>query len=104
MSPEHLPAFDGDVKILDFGIAKSKKWGNLTQAGQVKGKLGYVAPEAIKGKKVDHRGDIYAIGATLYLFLTGRPAVQGNNPLEVFENALQAPLPPGSLIPTSRKN
>jgi eukaryotic-like serine/threonine-protein kinase len=100
MSPENIfLTFDGDVKILDFGIAKSDQSAELTQAGQVKGKLGYVAPEAIKGKKVDHRGDIYAMGATLYLFLTGRPAVQGNNPLEIFENALKSPTAPTQYNP-----
>ena len=98
MSPENIfLTFDGDVKLLDFGIAKSKDSGELTQAGQVKGKLGYVSPEAIKGKVVDGRSDVYAVGATLYLFLTGRPAVKGNNPLEVFEQALRPPIPPTDL-------
>ncbi|MBL92811.1 MAG: hypothetical protein CMH56_13485 [Myxococcales bacterium] len=100
MSPENIfLTFDGDIKLLDFGIAKSKDSGELTQAGQVKGKLGYVSPEAIKGKTVDGRSDIYAVGATLYLFLTGRPAVKGNNPLEVFEQTLRPPIPPTELNP-----
>ena len=57
MSPENIfLTFDGDVKLLDFA-RKSKDSGELTQAGQVKGKLGYVSPEAIKGKVVDGRSD-----------------------------------------------
>lgn len=94
MSPENiLITFDGTVKVLDFGIAKAADNTQLTQAGQVKGKLGYVAPEAIQGKKLDARADIFAIGATLYLFLCGRPAYSGSNPVEVFENSLKPPIP-----------
>ena len=94
MSPENiLITFDGMVKVLDFGIAKAADNTQLTQAGQVKGKLGYVAPEAIQGKKLDARADIFAIGATLYLFLCGRPAYSGSNPVEVFENSLKPPVP-----------
>ena len=94
MSPENiLITFDGMVKVLDFGIAKAADNTQLTQVGQVKGKLGYVAPEAIQGKKLDARADIFAIGATLYLFLCGRPAYSGSNPVEVFENSLKPPIP-----------
>ncbi len=100
MSPENiLITFDGSVKVLDFGIAKARDNQLRTQAGQIKGKLGYVAPEAIKGETLDARADIFAIGATLYLFLCGRPAFSGNNPMEVFEKSLQPPVPPSKLNP-----
>ncbi|MCP4502022.1 MAG: serine/threonine protein kinase [Deltaproteobacteria bacterium] len=95
MSPENiLITFEGQVKILDFGIAKARDNAFRTQVGQIKGKLGYVAPEAILGKTLDGRADIFAIGATLYLFLCGRPAFSGSNPLEIFEKSLQTPVRP----------
>ncbi len=95
MSPENiLITFEGSVKVVDFGIAKARDNAFRTQAGQIKGKLGYVAPEAILGKTLDARADIFAIGATLYLLLCGRPAFTGNNPMEIFEKSLQPPTPP----------
>ena len=82
MSPENiLITFEGQVKVVDFGIAKASDNLIKTQAGQIKGKLGYVAPEAILGKPIDARADVFAVGATLYLFLSGRscaPAVDGS--------------------------
>jgi serine/threonine protein kinase len=95
MSPENvLITFDGQVKVVDFGIAKANDNLIQTQAGQIKGKLGYVAPEAILGKPLDARADVFALGATLYLFLSGRPAFTGSTPLEIFERSLKAPVPP----------
>lgn len=98
MSPENiLITFEGQVKVVDFGIAKARDNAFRTQAGQIKGKLGYVAPEAILGKALDARADIFAIGATLYLFLCGRPAFTGSNPMEIFERSLQPPERPSKL-------
>jgi eukaryotic-like serine/threonine-protein kinase len=95
MSPENvLITLEGQVKVVDFGIAKASDNLIKTQAGQIKGKLGYVAPEAILGKPVDARADVFAIGATLYLFLSGRPAFTGANPMEIFERSLKPPTPP----------
>jgi serine/threonine-protein kinase len=100
MSPENLLiTFEGQVKVVDFGIAKARDNAFRTQAGQIKGKLGYVAPEAILGKELDGRADIFAIGATLYLFLCGRPAFTGSNPMEIFERSLQPPEAPSKLNP-----
>jgi serine/threonine-protein kinase len=95
MSPENvLITFEGQVKVVDFGIAKASDNLIKTQAGQIKGKLGYVAPEAILGKPVDARADVFAIGATLYLFLSGRPAFTGTTPMDIFERSLKPPVPP----------
>ncbi|MFZ9886733.1 MAG: serine/threonine protein kinase [Myxococcota bacterium] len=100
MSPENiLITFEGQVKVVDFGIAKARDNAFRTQAGQIKGKLGYVPPEAILGKPLDGRADIFAMGATLYLFLCGRPAFTGNNPMEIFERSLQPPEAPSKINP-----
>ena len=100
MSPENiLITFEGQVKVVDFGIAKASDNLIKTQAGQIKGKLGYVAPEAILGKPVDARADVFAVGATLYLFLSGRPAFSGTNPMEIFERSLKPPVPPKEVNP-----
>jgi serine/threonine protein kinase len=100
MSPENIIiTFEGTVKVVDFGIAKARDNALRTQVGQIKGKLGYVAPEAILGKPLDGRADIFALGATLYLFLCGRPAFSGANSMEVFEKSLQPPVAPREINP-----
>ena len=100
MSPENvLITFEGQVKVVDFGIAKAADNTLQTQAGQIKGKLGYVAPEAILGKTLDARADIFAVGATLYLFLCGRPAFAGSTPMEIFERSLKPPTAPMEVNP-----
>jgi len=65
--------FDGRVKIVDFGIAKSTLQEGHTAAGFMKGKIGYVAPEQITmPAKVDHRADVYALGVCLWECFAGR--------------------------------
>ncbi len=100
MSPENiLITFDGRVKVVDFGIAKAKDNAYQTKTGQIKGKLGYVSPEAILGKELDGRSDIFAVGSSLYLFLTGQSAFSGDSPVDVFENTLKKPTPPHKVNP-----
>jgi serine/threonine-protein kinase len=62
--------YDGNVKIVDFGIAKAR--GRLTQSGlrQLKGKLGYMSPEQAAGEPVDRRSDVYGLGVVLWEALT----------------------------------
>ena len=62
----------GQVKLLDFGIAKGQDSRQLTQAGSVIGTLQYLAPELIRGGTADARGDIWALGVLLYEMVTGR--------------------------------
>jgi len=62
----------GQVKLLDFGIAKSQTSQQLTQVGSVIGTLQYLAPELIRGGTADERGDIWALGVLLYEMVTGR--------------------------------
>jgi serine/threonine protein kinase len=62
----------GQVKLLDFGIAKGQTSQQLTQVGSVIGTLQYLAPELIRGGTADERGDIWALGVLLYEMITGR--------------------------------
>jgi eukaryotic-like serine/threonine-protein kinase len=100
---------DGLVKILDFGLARQAKDGaaegsdpqSLTASGTVVGTPGYMAPEQIRGKAVDHRADLFALGVILYEMLTGQRAFQRSNPVETMMSVLQddPPLSAGRGVP-----
>ncbi len=90
---------DGQVKILDFGLAKlvqpeAMKAGTeppvaaLTQEGLIVGTAGYMSPEQVRGDSVDHRSDIFAFGLILYEMLTGKRAFWRNNPVETLHAIL----------------
>ena len=92
---------DGDfVKVLDFGLAKTKAGGTsatggqLTKAGTFLGSPRYVAPEQIEGRPVDGRADIYAFGCVFYRMLTGRVPFDGTQAVEVMLKHLHDPVPP----------
>ncbi|MDQ7778854.1 MAG: protein kinase [Planctomycetota bacterium] len=75
---------DGVVRIADFGLSKLVKGdASMTGTGIVVGTPFYMSPEQGKGHKLDHRADIYSLGATFYHLVTGRPPFDGNTPLEV---------------------
>ncbi len=63
---------DGQVRVLDFGIAKSAFQQHRTESGVIKGKLAYMAPEQARGKDVDHRADLFALGVVLWEMLAGQ--------------------------------
>ena len=68
-----LVSFEGETKVIDFGIAKSAMRGTATDPKMGFGKFGYMAPEQlIRGGIVDHRTDIYAAGVVLFELLTGQ--------------------------------
>lgn len=72
VSPQNvLISFDGEVKVIDFGIAKAANKATKTQAGILKGKFGYMSPEQVRGLPLDRRSDVFALGVVLYELLTG---------------------------------
>jgi tRNA A-37 threonylcarbamoyl transferase component Bud32 len=73
-----LLAYDGAVKIADFGIALDWRADGLTQPGTVIGSIPYVSPEQMQGKRVDYRSDLFAFGVLLYEMIVGRPPFVGS--------------------------
>lgn len=73
VSPHNIyVTFEGEVRLLDFGIAKVQGHDGGTQTGLLKGKIRYMAPEQMMGEELDRRADIYAIGVVLWEALAGR--------------------------------
>ena len=97
---------DERLKIVDFGIARIAE-SNLTRIGFQRTQLemqigtpGYMSPEQIQGDEIDHRADIFAVGAMCYELLSYREAFPGSDTREIERNVMQAqPVPLASLIP-----
>ncbi|MBA3460715.1 MAG: serine/threonine protein kinase [Deltaproteobacteria bacterium] len=86
VSPANIMVgYDGSVKVLDFGIAKAEERATKTVGGTIKGKYGYMSPEQCKGKAIDRRSDIFALGIVLYELTTLRRAFKGNDDFETMK-------------------
>jgi TonB family protein len=107
VSPQNiLITYEGDVKLVDFGIAKAATKVHVTQHGALKGKLLYMSPEQAWGKTVDKRSDIFSVCAVLYEMLAGRPLFFGDDDTEVtiLEKVRDARVTPiCSVVPTLPK-
>jgi serine/threonine-protein kinase len=73
----------GAVKLTDFGIARAAEFERRTDAGQLKGKLGYMSPEQVVGKELDARSDLFTLGIVLAEMITLRPLFSGGRELDV---------------------
>jgi len=100
-----MVAFEGGVKLVDFGIAKASIQAEQTQAGVLKGKFSYMSPEQIRGKPLDARSDVFSVGVLLYELVTGARLFTGETATDTMDavtrcqvprmDAIRANLPPG---------
>lgn len=91
VSPQNiLLSYEGEVKIIDFGIAKAANRSQKTQAGILKGKFGYMSPEQVRGLEIDHRSDIFAMGVIMYEMLTGEKLFVGESDFSTLEKVRNA--------------
>ncbi|MBM4280002.1 MAG: serine/threonine protein kinase [Deltaproteobacteria bacterium] len=90
ISPQNiLVSFAGGVKVVDFGIAKASTQLAQTRAGVLKGKYAYMSPEQVRGTKIDHRSDVFAVGLVMYEMLTGLRAFERDSSLKTLKAIVQ---------------
>ncbi|HMC94463.1 MAG TPA: serine/threonine-protein kinase, partial [Polyangia bacterium] len=97
ISPQNvLIGYEGEVKLIDFGIAKAAGKASKTQAGILKGKFGYMSPEQVRGLPIDRRSDIFAVGIVLYELLTGERLFVGESDFSTLEKVRNVEIVPPS--------
>lgn len=100
VSPQNiLISYEGEVKVIDFGIARAASKNQQTQVGVLKGKFGYMSPEQALGEDIDHRSDIFAVGVLLWEMLTARRLFHADSDFATLERVRS-----GEILPPSAKN
>ena len=101
VSPANIMVgYDGSVKVLDFGIAKAEERATKTIGGTIKGKYGYMSPEQCKGKPIDRRSDIFALGIVLYELTTLRRAFKSKDDFETMKRIVAGDfVMPSTVVP-----
>jgi serine/threonine-protein kinase len=102
VSPQNiLVGTDGVARITDFGLAKCAAGSEQpTTKGTLKGKLGYMAPEYVRGKAIDARADVFAMGVVAWEALAGQRLFRGESDADTIERVLSAEIaPPSSVAP-----
>lgn len=97
VSPSNLfITYDGDVKVLDFGVATAANRLTTTATGQIKGKFSYMSPEQCLGESIDRTTDIFALGVVLYELTTQHRLFKRSNEMLVLRAITIEPYPPPS--------
>jgi hypothetical protein len=97
VSPQNvLVSFEGEIKIIDFGIAKAAGKVGKTQQGILKGKFGYMSPEQVRGLPIDRRSDIFSAGIVLYELLTSERLFVGESDFSTLEKVRNVEILPPS--------
>lgn len=88
VSPQNIVVtFDGDVKVVDFGIARSeaRRSEENTRSGKLKGKVPYMSPEQARGESLDRRSDLFSLGTILFELTTGKRLFKGQSEFETLK-------------------
>ncbi len=94
ISPQNIMlSFEGNAKIVDFGIAKAAYQIESTQAGTLKGKFGYMSPEQVEGQIVDRRTDIFALGIMIWEMLANQRLFLANNEINTLRKIRECDVP-----------
>ncbi len=94
MSPQNVMlGFEGDAKIVDFGIAKAAHQIEATRAGTLKGKFGYMSPEQVEGQSVDSRTDIFALGIMIWEMLANQRLFLANSEINTLRKIRECDVP-----------
>ncbi len=105
MSPQNIMiSFEGESKVIDFGIAKAEKESESTKAGTLKGKFAYMSPEQSEGLPIDPRTDVFALGIILWELLANDRLFTGSNEAAILRKVRDCQIPPirkiNPLVPT----
>ena len=98
VSPQNIVvSYEGDVKVVDFGIARAESRVSQTRAGVIKGKLGYMSPEQAWARPLDRRSDLFSVATILYELVTGARLFAGSD-LQVLEAIRETKIVAPSLL------
>lgn len=89
-----LVSFDGQVRVVDFGVAKARNQSHETQAGTIKGRVAYMSPEHVNGKGFDRRADVFSAGIMVWEALTNRRFWGGKAEMELIGSLMRGEFPP----------
>lgn len=94
MSPQNtMISYEGEIKLIDFGIAKATSQSENTRVGQLKGKFGYMSPEQVDGLDVDSRTDIFALGIMIWEMLSEQRLFLTNNEMSTLRKVRECKIP-----------
>jgi serine/threonine-protein kinase len=95
MSPQNvMVSYEGEIKVIDFGIAKAETEAEDTKAGTLKGKFSYMSPEQAEGQTIDPRTDVFALGIVLWELLANDRLFTGSNEAAILRKVRDCQVPP----------
>ena len=99
ISPQNvILSYEGECKLIDFGIAKAHGKSSSTQVGILKGKFSYMSPEQVRGGKIDRRSDLFSLGIVLYELLTLQRLFLGSSDFSTLEKIRKVEYSPPTLF------
>ncbi len=96
--PNILVSYEGQVKLIDFGVAKAVGAAQQTNVDALKKKLSYMSPEMVQGRPIDQRSDVFGVGVCLYEMITAKKLFSGKDDLATLKMVSRASVPPPSAI------